>query len=94
MTSVAGSERVTVSTDNVVEIEVKDCIQTAVKAMNGEDIDTFVQCFPESQTARKRRDTGLFSVQHQVGTELLEPHFLQIHEEHSDVAIRYRLLRD
>jgi len=93
MTAIAGSERPAVAPDNDTEIEVKDCLELAVKAINDEDVDAFVGCFPESQHSRRRRETGLLFVRHEMGMELLETHFLQKKERRCEVAVRYRLLR-
>lgn len=93
MTAVAGSERLGVATDNDTEIEVKDCLATAVKAVNDEDVEAFVDCFPASQHSRRRRETGLLFVRHEMGMELLETHFLNKDDRRCEVAVRYRLLR-
>jgi len=93
MTSARGSDRLTVVIDNDTEIEVKDCLAVAVKAVNDEDVDAFLDCFPASQHSRRRRETGLLFVRHEMGMELLETHFLHKDDRRCDVAVRYRLLR-
>jgi hypothetical protein len=93
MTSARGSVRLTVVTGNDTEIEVKDCLAVAVKAVNDEDVDAFLDCFPASQHSRRRRETGLLFVRHEMGMELLETHFLHKDDRRCDVAVRYRLLR-
>ncbi len=93
MTSARGSDRLTVVTGNDTEIEVKDCLAVAVKAVNDEDVDAFLDCFPASQHSRRRRETGLLFVRHEMGMELLETHFLHKDDRRCDVAVRYRLLR-
>ncbi len=93
MTSAGASERLTVAPDNGTEVEVKDCLALAVKAVNDEDLEAFVQCFPESQHSRRRRETGLMFVRHEMGMELIETQFLQKDERRCEVAVRYRLLR-
>ena len=93
MTSVAGSERLGVAPDNDTEIEVKDGREWAVKAVNDEDVDAFVRCFPESQQSHRRRETGLLFVRYEMGMELLETHFLRKDEGRCEVAVRYRLRR-
>jgi hypothetical protein len=93
MTSARGSDRPTVVTDNDTEIEVKECLATAVKAVNDENVDAFLECFPRSQHSRRRRETGLMFVRHEMGMELLETHFLHKDDRKCEVAVRYRLLR-
>jgi hypothetical protein len=93
MTSAGASERLTVAPDNGIEAEVKDCLTLAVKAVNDEDVEAFVQCFPESQHSRRRRETGLMFVRHEMGMELIETQFLTKDEHRCEVAVRYRLLR-
>ena len=93
MTSARGSDRLTVVIDNDTEIEVKDCLAVAVKAVNDEDVDAFLDCFPASQHSRRRRETGLLFVRHEMEMELLETHFLHKDDRRCDVAVRYRLLR-
>jgi len=90
----SGQDRIKVSADNVIEMEIKDCIKSAVKAVNDEDLDGYLACFPASQHARRRRETGLLFVQHQVGMELLESHCLEKNDGRCEVAVRYCLLRD
>ena len=79
--------------DSDTEIEVKDCLAVAVKAVNDEDVDAFLDCFPVSQHPRRRRETGLLFVRHEMGMELLETHFLHKDDRKCEVAVRYRLLR-
>jgi hypothetical protein len=93
MTSARGSDRLTVVTDNAMEVEVRDCLAVAVKAVNDENVEAFVGCFPEPQHARRRRETGLLFVRHEMGMELLETHFLHKDDRKCEVAVRYRLLR-
>jgi hypothetical protein len=76
-----------------MEIEVKDCLSKAVKAVNDENVDAFLGCFPPSQHSRRRRETGLLFVRHEMGMELLETHFVSKDDRHCEVAVRYRLLR-
>jgi len=91
--SVAATERPGIAPDNATEVEVRDCLAVAVKAVNEEDVEAFVECFPEPQHARRRRETGLLFVRHEMGMELKETHFLHKDDQRCDVAVRYRLLR-
>jgi hypothetical protein len=65
----------------------------AVRAVNDEDLEAFVGCFPESQHTRRRQEGGLLFVRHEMGMELKETHFLRKDDQRCDVAVRYRLLR-
>ena len=90
MTSARGSDRLTVVTDNDTEIEVKDCLALAVKAVNDEDVDAFLDCFPASQHSRRRRETGLWFVRHEMGMELLAYHQGENAFRHRGVLLRAR----
>lgn len=91
--SVAATERPRLAPDNNTEVEVKDCLSLAVRAVNDEDLEAFVGCFPESQHTRRRQEGGLLFVRHEMGMELKETHFLRKDDQRCDVAVRYRLLR-
>lgn len=64
-----------------------------MKAVNDEDVDAFLDCFPASQHSRRRREAGLLFVRREMGMELFETHFLHNDDRRCDVAVRYRLLR-
>ena len=77
-------------TDNVVAIDVKDCVRNAAEAVAVENLDGYVGCFIEKQRPTIRRQAAIVFVTHEVGLELLDSHLVSDTQKTADVAVKYR----
>jgi hypothetical protein len=85
------ADRLVMSSDNVVEIDVKDCVRTAATAVSEENLDAFVGCFTEKQRAKIRRRAAIVFVTHSLDLELLDNHLVSESSGRAELAVKYRV---
>lgn len=89
--SCAAEERVRMAVDNVVAIDVKDCMLAAAEAAAAENLDAFVGCFTQNQRPKIRRQAAMLFVMHELDLELLDSHLLEESGREAEVAVKYRV---
>lgn len=85
------ADRLVMSGDNVVEIDVKDRVRAAATAVSEENLDAFVGCFTEKQRAKIRRRAALVFVTHSLDLELLDDHLVSESGNRAELAVKYRV---
>ena len=85
------AERLVMSSDNVVEIGVRDCVRAAATAVSEENLDAFVGCFSEKQRAKIRRRAAIVFVTHSLDLELFDNHLVSESGERAELAVKYRV---
>ena len=71
--------------------EIKDRLQTAVQAANGEDLDSFIECFTPAVRVKMRRRMGLVFVQHDMMLDLIDDHVIHKTDSRAEVGVKYSL---
>ena len=71
--------------------EIKERVKTAVHAANGEDLDSFIECFAPAVRVKMRRRMGLVFVQHDTMLELIDEHIIHKTDSRAEVGVKYSL---
>lgn len=90
-TASPAADRVRMAVDNVAEIDVKDCMQTAAQAVADEDLEAFVGCFTAKQRPGLRRKAAMVFVKHEVDLELVDSHLVEKTDRRAELAVMYRV---
>jgi hypothetical protein len=85
-----GADRLRMQADNVVEIDARDCVQAAARAVAEENLDAFIDCFSERQRPRLRRKAAILFARHVLDLELLDAHVLSRSDSRAELAVKYR----
>lgn len=84
--------RIRVDVGNAAEIDIRDCLRTAIDAANSEDLEGFVGCFAGSRKARMRTPAAIRFVQHDVSMELVDVHVVKAGTTRGEAAVKYRVV--
>ena len=87
---IIADERPHLDAGNVDAIEIRDCIMSAARAANEENLDAYTVCFERRLQARVRQRIGLLFVQHNIAMEVIDSHLLKKTGGSGELAIKYR----